>query len=368
MNLFSRSKLRFAVIVGTRPNFVKAAPFLRESVKHPRFDWVVIHTGQHFDRNMSEVFFEELGIPKPDIFLAPGGERHTEKIALMFDKMKEVFKHHKFDGAIVFGDVNSTLAGALAAIKYNVKLVHIEAGLRSYDRRMPEEINRAIVDHLSNLHFVTEQSGIDNLLREGVKIEKIHLVGNIMIESLEIYRDKIMSSKIVEDLGLTSKGYVLATIHRQENIDSKKDLERVLLLVNEIAKVWPVIFPLHPGTRKKIEEYKLKPLIENLLVIEPTGYFDFVKLTKECIGVVTDSGGIQEETSHLGIPCATLRDNTERPITLELGSNKLFPIDEASSQDIINHLKRTVFVPGKIPLWDKRVSQRIFEVLDQWKI
>ena len=367
-NPFYSLPRRLAVIVGTRPNFVKAAPFLREAKNHPRFDYTVIHTGQHFDQNMSEVFFAELGIPRPDVFLNPGGEKHTEKIALMFDQMKDVFKQHKFAGAIVFGDVNSTLAGALAAIKHNVRLAHIEAGLRSHDRRMPEEINRVIVDHLAHLHFVTEQSGVENLRREGVKERKIHLVGNIMIESLELYRNKIEASPILAQLQLKPKGYILVTIHRQENTDSKQALAEILQLVAGLKNQYQGVFPLHPGTKKRIEEYGLASFLTGLTVIEPVGYFDFVKLTKDSLGVVTDSGGIQEETSHLGIPCATLRDNTERPVTLELGSNKLFPIAEATSSEILQHLKRLDFKPGLIPFWDSGVSKRIFQVLDNWEI
>ncbi len=362
----SHYKPRVAVIVGTRPNFVKAAPFLREARKYPRFDIKVIHTGQHFDQNMSKVFFEELDIPEPHISLTTKGEKHTEKIALMFDGLKAVFKHHKFDAVVVFGDVNSTLAGALAALKNRCRLVHIEAGLRSHDRRMPEEINRVIVDHISDLHFVSEQSGVDNLKAEGVKDKKIHLVGNIMIESLESFKDKIAASNILQKLGLTKKGYVLTTIHRQENTDSKELLERIFSLLQGIRSTWPIVMPLHPGTRKKIHEYGLDALLEGIRVIEPAGYFDFLNLMANSTGVITDSGGIQEETSHLGVPCCTLRDNTERPVTITLGSNRLFPLAEARSADMIAHLNRTDFQPKSIPLWDNKVSERIFKVLNKW--
>ncbi len=367
MNSFRNSKPHLAVIVGTRPNFVKAAPFLRTAKDHPRFDYTIIHTGQHFDQNMSEIFFEELGISQPDIFLDVGAGRHSEKLARMFDTMKEIFKHYKFDAVVVFGDVNSTLAGALAAIKNNTRLIHIEAGLRSHDKRMPEETNRVIVDHLAHLHFVTEPAGVENLKSEGVKDKKIHLVGNIMIESLELYRDKIRDSTILDRLGLRSKGYVLVTIHRQENTDSKRMMGDILTLIKGLSLTYQVVFPLHPGTQKLIKEYGLESELEGLTVIEPIGYFDFLKLTQDSRGVVTDSGGIQEETSHLGIPCCTLRDNTERPITLELGSNKLFPITEATVESMIEHLDRQDFVPGPIPLWDTGVSKRIFDVLESWK-
>lgn len=366
--LVKKKKPRIAVIVGTRPNFIKMAPFIREAKNHPRFDFTIIHTKQHFDDNMSGVFFDELGIPSPDITFTPGGERHTEKIALMFDKMKDVFKQNKFDAAVVFGDVNSTLAGALAAVKHNCRLIHIEAGLRSHDRRMPEEINRVIVDHLSHLHFVTEQSGVDNLKREGVKDKKIHLVGNIMIESIEIFKDKIESSGVLQELNLKPQGYILATIHRQENTDSPEAVKNIFNLLDDLAQTYPVIIPLHPGTKNKIQEYGLEKLLDNLIVVGPMGYFDFLKLAKESLGVVTDSGGIQEETSHLGVPCCTLRDNTERPITCELGSNKLFSINQTTSSELINHLEKRDFKSKNIPLWDDQVSHRIFEVLESWDI
>ncbi len=368
MNFLKKSKPRLAVIVGTRPNFVKAAPFLRTARNHPRFDYTVIHTGQHFDQNMSQVFFEELGISKPDVFLDTGGEGYSEKLARMFDGMKDIFKTHKFSGAVVFGDVNSTLAGALAAIKHGVRLIHIEAGLRSHDKRMPEETNRIIVDHLSHLHFVSEPAGVENLRREGVKDKKICLVGNIMIESLELYRDKINNSQILERLNLSPKSYVLATIHRQENTDSKRAMKDILTLLKDLRITYPIVFPLHPGTQRRIKEYSLESELEGLQIIEPVGYFDFLKLMKESKGVVTDSGGIQEETTHLGIPCCTLRDNTERPITLKFGSNKLFPIAEATVENMITHLNRQDFMPAQIPLWDLGVSERIFKVLDEWKL
>ena len=368
MLFFKKNKPRMAVIVGTRPNFIKVAPFLHQSKKHNRFTYTVVHTGQHFDSNMSEIFFKELGISEPDIILNPGGENHTEKIALMFDKMKAILKHHKFDVVVVFGDVNSTLAAALAASKYNSKLVHIEAGLRSHDRRMPEEINRIVVDHLSHLHFVTESSGVDNLKREGVRDKKIHLVGNIMIESLEIYKDKIDNSSVIKNNNLKSKNYILATIHRQENTDSEQSLLSILNILGDLSKNFTVVFPLHPGTKKRIDEYGLGDKLSGLKIIDPLGYFDFIKLIKESLGVVTDSGGIQEETSHLGIPCCTLRDNTERPITIEMGSNRLFPISQVDSESLLDHLKRQDFSAGNIPLWEDKVSEKIFKVLEDWKI
>jgi UDP-N-acetylglucosamine 2-epimerase (non-hydrolysing) len=354
---------KYAVIVGTRPNFIKAAPFFIEAQKHSNFKFTLIHTGQHFDDNMSKNFFDEMKIPRPDFFLDVKSDLYTEKLGKIFNKLTNFFKNKQYNGVVVFGDVNSTLAGAIAAIKNKLSLIHIEAGLRSYDRRMPEEINRVIVDHLSDLLFTTEPSANENLIREGIPERKIKYVGNIMIESLEIFKDKIASSPIIEKLRLKEKQYIIATIHRQENIDSIDMIKKIFNLLNSVNKKLPIIIPLHPGTKKKISEFKLDYLIHNLKIIPPLGYFDFMKLVNKSRGVITDSGGIQEETTYLGIPCCTLRDNTERPITLSHGSNKLFPIATSSSKELLEHLNRNDFHSHHIPLWDNKVSQRIFAAL-----
>ncbi|MBT4850327.1 UDP-N-acetylglucosamine 2-epimerase (non-hydrolyzing) [Candidatus Parcubacteria bacterium] len=357
-------KRKFVVIMGARPNFVKAAPFFKEAKKHPEFEFTIIHTGQHFDQNMSKIFFEEMAIPKPDFNLDIQGKFHTEKIGKMFTALTEILSKGDYEGVIVFGDVNSTLAGAVASMKSGQKLIHIEAGLRSHDRRMPEEINRAIVDHLSESLFTTEPSANENLEREGVPKNKIHYVGNIMINSIEIFRDQFNKSDILKTLNLQSKKYVVATIHRQENTDNPMLFKKILMLLNEVNGDIPVVLPIHPGTKHKIEDLKLGFLLDNLNIVEPLGYFDFMKLMSESQGVITDSGGIQEETTHLGISCATLRDNTERPITLEKGSNKLFSIDDyLENKDVIKHLQRDDFESGHIPLWDDKVAERIFKHL-----
>jgi UDP-N-acetylglucosamine 2-epimerase (non-hydrolysing) len=352
----------FAVVLGARPNFIKAAPFFREAKKHPEFKFTTIHTGQHFDENMSKLFFREMNIPKPDIFLNVRGEFHTEKIGKMFNKLNNILTNKKFDKIIVFGDVNSTLAGAITAAKNNCKLVHIEAGLRSHDRRMPEEINRVIVDHISDLLFTTEPSANRNLIKEGIDRSKIKYVGNIMIESMEFFQEQINNSKIMNKLKLNRKQYAVNTIHRQENTDSRYALEKILIFLNKLSNDISIIFPLHPGTKKKIAEYKLNNFLKKLIVTEPLGYFDFTKLLINSKGVVTDSGGIQEETTHLGVPCCTLRDTTERPITLTLGSNKLFLIDSIDIKEVKKHLN-SKFKSRHIPLWDSKVSERIFKRL-----
>lgn len=359
---------KYAVIIGARPNFVKAAPFFKEAKLHPEYLFTLIHTGQHFDDSMSKIFFEEMSIPRPDIQLDINSGFHTEKIGKMFSALRDIFLENQFDGVIVFGDINSTLAGAVAAAK-STKLIHIESGLRSHDRRMPEEINRVIVDHLSDLLFTTEPAANRNLIQEGIPLDKIKYVGNIMIESLETYSNLINQSDIILKLGINPKQYTVATIHRAENTDNPEILEKILKLLKEYSKKNTLVFPLHPGTRKKIDGYGLQPLLEGIYVVEPLGYFEFIKLVSESNGIITDSGGIQEETSHLGIPCVTLRDNTERPITIELGSNMLFPIDTiklGDTKDIQRHLNRMNFKKNNIPLWDDGVSKRIFKHLDDF--
>jgi UDP-N-acetylglucosamine 2-epimerase (non-hydrolysing) len=360
------NKKKYAVVLGARPNFVKAAPFFKEAKKHPEYEFTLIHTGQHFDDSMSKVFFDAMSIPRPDIQLDIRGQFHTEKIGKMFSALKDIFSKKKYDGVIVFGDINSTLAGAVAAVK-TTKLIHVESGLRSHDRRMPEEINRAIVDHLSDFLFTTEPAANANLLQEGIAEEKIKYVGNIMIESIEKYFDHIQTSDILSTLGLKEKSYIVSTIHRVENTDNPEILSKLLSVLHSLSKKQTIVFPVHPGTKKKIHEFGLDHLLDSVRVVEPLGYFEFMKLILESSGIVTDSGGIQEETSHLGIPCATLRDNTERPITLVLGSNKLFPIDSLNPEDIaelILHLERTDFKNRHIPLWNDKVSERIFAELD----
>ncbi|MFH0865655.1 MAG: UDP-N-acetylglucosamine 2-epimerase (non-hydrolyzing) [Bacteroidota bacterium] len=354
---------KLALVIGTRPNFVKAAPFLIEARKHPEYDITIIHTGQHFDDEMSKIFLDELDIRKPHILLDIKGNFHTEKIGKMFNALNIEIAKNNFSAVIVFGDVNSTLAGALAAAKNNCCLIHVEAGLRSHDRRMPEEINRVIVDHLSDLLFTTEPSANENLSIEGISSDKIKYVGNIMIECLEYFWNKISENNIHEKLNIGTEPYYVATIHRQENTDDPKILHEILLILTGVAAEHKVIFPLHPGTLKKIQENNFHDLLSNLDVINPLGYFEFIKLISESKGVITDSGGIQEETSYLGVPCATLRDNTERPVTLTLGSNKLFGIEKNNIHNILEHLDRTDFPVKNIPLWDKNVSKRIFTEL-----
>lgn len=356
-------KKHYAMIVGARPNFMKAAPLLKCANDRNDITFTLIHTGQHFDDNMSRIFFEEFGLKNPDIYLGVDDIVFTEKMGLVVNKLKKIFAANEFDGIIVFGDVVSTLAGAVAAVKNGQRLIHIEAGLRSYNRRMPEETVRVIVDHISDVLFTTEPSANTNLKKEGIPKSHIHFVGNLMIESIELFRSKIQDARILSRLGVEKNNYIVATLHRQENTDSSATLVRSLSVVSEVNKHIPVIMPLHPGTKKKIEAYKLDSLINGVTITDPLGYFEFMNLAMNSRGVITDSGGIQEETTHLGIPCCTLRDNTERPITVKLGSNKLFSPNNVDIKEIIRHLNRSDFKSGHISLWDSSVSERIINYL-----
>ncbi len=362
MELNRRKKI--AVILGARPNFIKAAPFFREAKKYPKFIFTLIHTGQHFDENMSKVFFDEMSIPRPDFQLNITGNFYTERIGNMFNDLKSILNKDHYDAVIVFGDVNSTLAGAIASIKNGCKLFHIESGLRSYDKRMPEETNRVIVDHLSDILFTTEESANINLHKEGIEESRIKLVGNIMTESINLFRDILIKDEKYKDYNFRKGEYLICTIHRQENIESKKILSKLIDTVNKVSSEYPIIFPLHPGTKNLINLYGLENRLKNIKIVDPLGYFDFMNLLFNSGGVITDSGGIQEESTHIGIPCCTLRDNTERPITVRLGTNKLFPIDKLNSETIIEHIKKVKGKKVKIPLWGDGVADRIFNIIN----
>lgn len=357
-------KKKISVVLGTRPNFIKAAAFFIEAKKRPHFKIQTIHTGQHFDKNMSDVFFRDMKLPEPDIFLDIKETSPSQKIGKMIGELKKIFRKNKCDAVLVFGDVNSTLAAAVAATK--TKLIHVESGLRSNDHRMPEEMNRIITDHLSDLLFITEPSAEKNLIGEGIDKKKIKYVGNIMIESLERFQKQIDSSSILSELKLVPQEYIVVTIHRRENTEDLSILKKIMGTIKKMGSFKKIVFPVHPGTKQKIIKAGLEKNFDEILAIDPLSYFDFMKLVCNSSGVITDSGGIQEETSHLGIPCATLRDNTERPITIELGSNKLFPIQSLDDSNIIiEHLKRSDFPKKNIPLWDSEVSRRIFDFLEK---
>lgn len=359
-------KKKLAIVVGARPNFIKAAPLIREIKKiSDKLDFSLVHTGQHFDQEMSDIFFNEMNIPEPEMIEADPNWDKTKRFGRVQAALLNKFKNGAFSGVVVFGDVDSTLIAALAAKKAGLDLFHIESGLRSYDDRMPEEKNRIIVDNLSDLLFTTEPAGNDNLLKEGMSLERIKFVGNIMIDSLEFFKDRIENSAILDEMELKRGEYILATIHRRENVSDPRTIEDILKRLADLNKYYCVIFPIHPGTRIKIADYGLDSLLQKIRIIEPLGYFDFLKLASTSKGVVTDSGGIQEETTHLGVPCCTFRDNTERPITVDMGSNKLFSIKNEEIAAILKHFDRQDIKKESIPLWDSRVAKRIInELLD----
>ena len=317
-------------VVGARPNFMKIAPLMAEYKKHNSIEPLLVHTGQHYDRKMSKLFFDELHIPKPDINLEVGSASHAIQTAEIMKAFEPVCLEHKPDVVLVVGDVNSTIACGLVAVKLGIKLVHVEAGLRSGDRTMPEEINRILTDSISNLLFCTEQSGIDNLLAEGVSKHKIHMVGNVMIDTLLNNLKKTQESNILEVLDQKYKfdgtGFAVLTMHRPSNVDDPVTFGRILDALEVVQKDLPIIFPIHPRTRKNLSSMGLQSRVEglkNLHLLDPIGYLDFLKLTSNAKLVLTDSGGIQEETTALKIPCITLRETTERPITAEIGSNQV---------------------------------------------
>lgn len=360
--------IRIICVCGARPNFMKIAPLIRVFKENGNFHTLLVHTGQHYDAKMSKLFFDELHIPKPDINLEVGSGSHAVQTAEVMKRFEPVVLDFKPDYVLVVGDVNGTIACGLVAVKLGVKLIHVEAGLRSFDRTMPEEINRILTDSISDLLFVTEQSGVDNLKNEGVNSDKIHLVGNVMIDTLLSNKEKAEKSDILEKMGLKKKGFAVITLHRPSNVDDMANLEKIICAFEVIEKDLKLIFPIHPRTRKNIAGIDLQARVEamkNLILLEPVGYLDFLCLTSNAALVMTDSGGIQEETTILQIPCMTLRENTERPVTITKGTNRLVHID---TQDILKHyneIKAGNFeAKGRIPkFWDGKAAERIVNIL-----
>jgi UDP-N-acetylglucosamine 2-epimerase (non-hydrolysing) len=354
---------KITVIVGARPNFMKAAPVLNEIQKHPdSLSAFLIHTGQHYDHNLSKLFFEELGMPNPDLYLGVGSGSHAEQTAKIMVELEKVMMKVQPELVMVFGDVNSTLAGALVASKLCIPLAHVEAGLRSFDKSMPEEINRMVADCLADYLFVTEKSGTENLLREGVNPKKITFVGNTMIDSLVSNLGAAQKSRILEQLRLKPRGYAVLTLHRPSNVDDITILSGLLEVISTIGRRIPVVFPCHPRTRKELNEFGLLDKIDNeaIRIVEPLGYLDFLKLQSESKFVLTDSGGIQEETTYLGIPCITLRENTERPITAKVGTNIITGIDPGKIVSATNSILDGKMKESRIPeLWDGKAAGRI---------
>lgn len=361
--------MQIILIAGARPNFMKIAPLMEALKAAPDMDPVLVHTGQHYDEKMSDLFFRQLGIPEPDVNLGVGSGSHAVQTAEIMKRFEPVVQERKPDAVLVVGDVNSTIACGLVAVKLGVKLIHVEAGLRSFDRTMPEEINRLLTDAISDLMFCSEAAGVENLRREGVPEERIQLAGNVMIDTL--LRNKAVAdrSAIVSDLGLTPKRYAVLTLHRPSNVDDPAVLSRLMAVLDRIAERLPIVFPMHPRTRSKLDALGgPRPDPARWKLIEPQGYLEFLKLMGEAKLVLTDSGGIQEETTILGVPCVTLRDNTERPVTVEMGTNRLTGTDPgrilAAVDDILAGRWKTGSIP---PLWDGRAAERMVHFLAHWR-
>lgn len=347
---------------------MKIAPIHKALSETNRYNPILLHTGQHYDEKMSKIFFDELKMPEPDIYLGVGSGSHAEQTAKIMVEFEKILQKEIPDMVIVVGDVNSTLACSIVAAKLLVPVAHVEAGLRSFDRTMPEEINRLVTDSISDLLFVSEPSGMHNLVNEGVPDEKMFFVGNVMIDSLVAHIAKADESPILDELGLKPKTYTLVTLHRPSNVDEKENLEKILRIFEAIAEKSKIVFPIHPRTKKMIEQFGLLETVNKIGVklIEPQGYIEFLKLMKEAQLVLTDSGGVQEETTVLQAPCLTMRDNTERPITIEVGTNQLVGTNEADVKEAALKILSGTVKKGLIPeKWDGRASQRIVAQLDE---
>jgi UDP-N-acetylglucosamine 2-epimerase (non-hydrolysing) len=360
---------KILTIVGTRPNIIKITRFGYESQKHTSIEHNLLHTGQHYSRNMSDVFFSELGLKEPDfkLHIEPGGV--ISQLAHIMQGIEQIVHSYKPTLMIVVGDVNSTLAAALVANKTGIRLAHVESGLRSFDRTMPEEINRILTDSLTDIFFVTEQSGLTNLLKEGKSHDQIFFVGNTMIDTLVAYEKQINASGILQTLGLKPKAYTLITMHRPGNVDTKEGILKIIGIIETLTRKTSVVFPIHPRTLNKLKEYNLQDKLtanKKLILMEPAGYLDFQHLILHAQFVITDSGGIQEETTYRQIPCITLRPNTERPSTIEIGSNTLLNFDKDKINETVEQIFSNTYKSCAVPpLWDGKATERIFEVISK---
>jgi UDP-N-acetylglucosamine 2-epimerase (non-hydrolysing) len=354
-----------AVIAGARPNFMKVAPLMRAFLSDPEIRPILIHTGQHYDENMSGRFFRELNIPAPDHHLEVGPGSHAQQTAEIMKRLEPVFLAERPDGIVVVGDVNSTVAGALVAAKLGIRVIHAEAGLRSFDRTMPEEINRIVTDSISDLLLITEESGRVNLLREGKGPEQIVLVGNLMIDSLQINLKEALQSDVKTRLGIRDgQPFGLVTLHRPANVDDTRQLAEIISALEVISQDVALYWPMHPRTRSRVESSGLT-LGGRMHVTDPLGYFDFLCMQKSAAVILTDSGGIQEESTVLGVPCLTLRENTERPVTIESGTNRLAGTSKSSIVEAWSETRRSPKRGAIPPLWDGQAGARCVRAIKQ---
>ncbi len=353
------------LVAGARPNFMKIAPITWELSKRA-LPFSVVHTGQHYDKNMSDVFFDELSIPRPDVHLGIGSGSHAQQTAQVMQAIEPVILERKPRWVVVVGDVNSTVAATLVAVKLRVPLAHVEAGLRSGDWDMPEEINRLVTDRIADLLLTPSEDGDENLRAEGVSDDRICRVGNVMIDSLERYLPKARERRAYEAFDLEPGKYALMTLHRPSNVDDETTLAGILDAIDHVCTKMPLLWPVHPRTRGRIAALGLErrvAAISGLKLIEPLGYLDFLGLMAESRLVLTDSGGMQEETSVLGIPCVTLRENTERPVTVSLGTNKIVGVDPTAIRQASDDALSEAIRPRTIPLWDGKTAGRIVDAL-----
>ena len=361
-------KFKIHLVAAARPNFMKVAPLYHALKSESWSDPVIVHTGQHYDLNMSDVFFQDLGLPAPHIHLGVGKGTHAEQTGQVMMAYEKILFEVRPDLVVVVGDVNSTVACTLSAVKLGVPVAHLEAGLRSFDRNMPEEINRLVTDALADILWTPSADGDTNLMREGIPAEKIQLVGNIMIDSLEMVREKIEREETLKNLHLSRRKYAVVTLHRPSNVDAPEMLKKLSETLVDVSSMVPLVFPVHPRTRKNIAKAGLSDYLaktRNLLLLEPLSYRRFMNLVFNCRLAITDSGGIQEETTYLGIPCLTLRSNTERPITLTRGTNQLCEIEE-----LVSKVKSVLSMPEKtlpkIELWDGRTAARVVQSIQKY--
>jgi len=360
--------MKIANIVGARPNLVKIAPLMREMKNHAEIQPLLIHTGQHYDEQMSDVFFRQMGIPEPDVNLEVGSGSHAWQTAEILKRVETVFIELKPDLVLVVGDVNSTIAASLAASKLGLPIAHVEAGLRSFDRTMPEEINRVLTDAIADYLFVTEEDAIENLVREGRPRERIYLVGNVMIDALKQFLPIAQKSKIGRELGLLDekdsfRPFGVLTLHRPSNVDSADQLRKLMDAIEEVGAQLPIIFPAHPRTQQKLAQLGSQNH-SRIRMVAPLGYLDFVCLLSHSKIVLTDSGGIQEETTALGVPCLTLRENTERPVTATEGTNQIVGQDPQKITRAAHEILSGKVKAGRVPhLWDGKAAERIVDIL-----